>query len=107
MPPISDVPSATLSTAPDWVPNDLKSAFEQLLGELPLFPSRKCFAAKFTDKVAELSDRTREVWPIATRLINGRACPDRREALEFAFRQIVDSPAVRGGRRFSSRQEAA
>ena len=105
MPPIPDAPSVAM--VPDWIPDELRSAFAQLLDELPLFPSRKRFAAKFTDRVAELSDRTMEAWPIATRLINGRACPDRREALEYAFRQIVDSPAVRGGRTASSRQGLA
>jgi hypothetical protein len=84
--------------APNWLPDDFIPIFRQVLGQLPAFPDRKTFAIEFSRHVAKLSHRTVEAWPLTTRRIFGRACPEARELLEMAFRKMLDAPAVRGGR---------
>lgn len=46
----------------------------------------------------QVSPRTLESWPLATRLVNGRATYDTAEALAYGRKLVDGSPNVRGGR---------
>jgi hypothetical protein len=100
MPPIDVQP-------PDWLPSDLAPLFEQLMRELPAFPTKRVAADVWTRRVHPWSHRTLERAPIPTMLLNGRRCFSARVFVEYGFRQIVDTPAVRGGRRRPTEQPSA
>jgi hypothetical protein len=85
--------------APDWVPPEFASLFEQVMSELPALPDRRKFAAVWGDRVNTISYRTIEAWPLATRRLNGRCCYDRREIVEYGFRRLLEPAVVMGGQR--------
>jgi hypothetical protein len=89
---------AIKAAAPDWLPDDLKPLFEQVLSELPAFPDRRTAADVWTKRVHAWDHRTLEALPLVTRRLNGRACFTAREFVEFGFRRLMESPALRGGR---------
>jgi hypothetical protein len=99
--------AAMIAAAPDWVPDDLKPLFEQVMRKLPAFPDRQTAASVWSDNVHEMSHRTLEAAPLPTRILNGRACFTAREFVEWGFRRVLESPAVRGGRRAHSEKQAA
>jgi hypothetical protein len=92
---------------PDWLPADLVPLFEQVMSELPAYPDKRTAADVCRRRVHPISHRTLERAPIPTRLLNGRACFSAREFTEYIFRRLLDSPAVRGGRRSGSGRQAA
>ena len=46
----------------------------------------------------QVSPRTLETWPVATRLLNGRATYDTAELLAHGRAMLDGSPSLRGGR---------
>lgn len=93
----SETPNA--AKAPPWLAPELAKLFLEMLERLPLFPSRRDLANQISGRLYRVSHRSIEGWPVVVRHINGVACPDRQEALEYAFRKVVESGAIRGGRR--------
>ena len=91
------------TTAPEWLPPDYADLFRKMLNSLPLRPSRKQLAQAITDNLYEQSHRSMERWPVAVTYVNGRACPDAYETLEFAFRKLCGSTPIRGGRQRARR----
>ena len=49
-----------------------------------------------------VSPRTLESWPVATRLVNGKATFDTAELLAFAGNKLNEAPSLRGGRKGSN-----
>lgn len=49
-----------------------------------------------------VSPRTLESWPVATRLVNGKATFDTAELLAFARSKLDEAPSIRGGRKSSN-----
>jgi hypothetical protein len=86
------------TSAPAWLEQRLVPLFDQVMRELPAFPDRRTAAAVWTARVHPWDHRTLESVPLVTRRLNGRACFDRREFVEYGFRRLIEAPSVRGGR---------
>jgi hypothetical protein len=90
-------------SVPDWLPEDLRPLFLQVLQDLPAFPDRKTAAQVWTDRVHPMSPRTLEALPLRTRRLNGKGCLEARQFVEYGFRRLVEAPAIVGGRRGAGR----
>jgi hypothetical protein len=98
-------PTINSASAPEWLPDDLKPLFERVMQDLPAFPDRHKYAAVWREHVHEQSHRSLEAWPLPTRKLNGRACFEAREAVEYGFRRLLEAPKIRGGHRADVHEE--
>jgi hypothetical protein len=74
------------------------------LDTLPRRVDRRAGASLVTRFFFPVSPRTIEAWPLATRLVNGKALIETSELLRFAMGKLEAAPAVRGGRRTRSKE---
>jgi hypothetical protein len=91
------------------IPAGLSPAFRALFGELleqaPVFVDRRSGAELISDNLFPVSHRSLEVWPLPTRLVNGRIVVPTAKLLEIAFAKLNAAPVVMSGRR-TNEQEA-
>jgi hypothetical protein len=68
------------------------------LDRLPRYATRKQLSQIHHQYFGPLSARTLESWPLAWRVVNGRAVAELREFLAEAQRRFDEAPVIRGGR---------
>ena len=69
------------------------------LSGLPQRMDRRAAAKLISQTFFPVSPRSLERWPLATRILNGRALLETREVIAYARAQVAQAPAVMGGRR--------
>jgi hypothetical protein len=69
------------------------------LSEFPVWVPRVAGAKLVTDHYFQISPRTLERWPLAWRLLNGRAHCTTAELFAEAERRLASAPVVMGGRK--------
>jgi hypothetical protein len=92
------MPRKTKSTI--TAPPRLSPALEAELSKLPPFHDRQR-SAELVLRIFgfTVSPRTLEVWPVATRRVNGRAMIETRALFEHAQRMLDQAPIQAGNRR--------
>jgi hypothetical protein len=84
---------------PMSTPQPLNLPAEPDLTKLPRFGTRAQLAEIHTKYFGPISHRTLEAWPLAWRMVNGRAVTSVQEFIEEAERRFNAAPIIRGGRR--------
>lgn len=74
---------------------------------LPRYSTRLQLSAIHAKYFGPLSPRTLENWPLAWRIVNGRAVADTRQFLAEAERRFNQAPVIRGGRTAHSHYQDA
>ena len=66
---------------------------------LPEYMDRRAAADALTRHLFPVSPRTLEVWPLATRRVNGKALISTAEVFTLARAKLNAAPAIMGGRK--------
>jgi len=77
---------------------DLPSRLLELLETLPEYQDRRDAAKTICGQLFKVSHRSLEVWPVPTRIVNGRASGKTADWLREAWRRTNSGPLVMGGR---------